>query len=195
MACCRTAWSPDQRGRLHWMQYIGNRVVDREERSPVYESSYFEPGINLHPVGGGLGLLLRLREIALGAQHRDPLYYVLAVCGALARQTGAASKGCGSRQQREYEYCRADSHPVQRAAFQPISSMRARYLGPNADLSGGRGSPPHNSASCCSWRGRSSPRTRPGIGRASCIDAGIDGKVRPIRNRDLRCAPPAAATR
>jgi hypothetical protein len=57
---------------VHWMRKIG---VQWEHEKPVVDIDgklYFEPGINIHPIGGGLGMLKSLREIALKKEFWAP---------------------------------------------------------------------------------------------------------------------------
>ena len=120
---------------VHWMRDIG---IDWETEKTVTVDGklYFEPGINLHPVGGGLGLLLRLREIALG--RGVEIRYgatVRALVGSTRRIEGVRV----STEAGEYDV-RAPSVILCSGGFQANIEMRARYLGPNADLVKVRGS-------------------------------------------------------
>jgi tricarballylate dehydrogenase len=120
---------------VHWMREIGIRW-ETEKTVEVAGKLYFEPGIYLHPIGGGLGLLLRLREIALarGVEIR----YGAAVRALLGSRRGIegvlVSTATG-----EYAV-RAPSLILCSGGFQANIEMRARYLGRNADLVKVRGS-------------------------------------------------------
>ena len=120
---------------VHWMREIGIRW-ETEKTVEVEGKLYFEPGIYLHPIGGGLGLLLRLREIALarGVEIR----YGAAVRALLGSRRGIegvlVSTATG-----EYAV-RAPSLILCSGGFQANIEMRARYLGRNADLVKVRGS-------------------------------------------------------
>ena len=120
---------------VHWMREIGIRW-ETEKTVEVEGKLYFEPGIYLHPIGGGLGLLLRLREIALarGVEIR----YGAAVRALLGSRRGIegvlVSTATGEHA------VRAPSLILCSGGFQANAEMRARYLGPNADLVKVRGS-------------------------------------------------------
>ena len=49
---------------VHWMREIGIQW-ENDKTVKVDGKLYFEPGIYIHPIGGGLGLLEQLRAIAL----------------------------------------------------------------------------------------------------------------------------------
>jgi tricarballylate dehydrogenase len=120
---------------VHWMKDIG--VVWEPEKSiKIGDKRYFEPGINIHPVGGGLGMLLRLREIAL--KHGVEVRYdsrVRALHGNERRLEGVRV----SSVDREYDLL-ARALICCAGGFQASAEMRARYLGANADLIRVRGS-------------------------------------------------------
>ena len=120
---------------VHWMREIGIRW-ETEKTVEVEGKLYFEPGINLHPIGGGLGLLLRLREIALarGVEIR----YGAAVRALLGSRRGIEGV-LVSTETGEYAV-RAPSLILCSGGFQANVEMRARYLGANADLVKVRGS-------------------------------------------------------
>jgi tricarballylate dehydrogenase len=120
---------------VHWLRDIGIRW-ETEKTVAVGEKLYFEPGINLHPVGGGLGLLLRLREIALG--RGIEIRYgaaVRALLGSRRGIDGVRVSAAGG----EYDVL-APALILCSGGFQANIEMRARYLGPNADLVKVRGS-------------------------------------------------------
>lgn len=120
---------------VHWMRDIGIQW-ETEKTVAVGDKLYFEPGINLHPIGGGLGLLLRLREIALG--RGIEIRYGAAVRALLGSSRGIEGVRV-STETGEYEV-RAPSLILCSGGFQANIEMRARYLGPNADLVKVRGS-------------------------------------------------------
>jgi tricarballylate dehydrogenase len=120
---------------VHWMQDIGI-AWETEKTVAVDGKLYFEPGINLHPVGGGLGLLTRLREIALA--HEVEIRYgspVRALLGGRRGIEGVRVAAAGG----EYDVA-ARTLILCSGGFQANIEMRARYLGPNADLVKVRGS-------------------------------------------------------
>ncbi len=120
---------------VHWMKDIGIKW-EMEKTIEVDNKLYFEPGINIHPIGGGLGLLLALREIAL--KHGIEIRYdskVRAVHGN-ERQIDGVRVSAPSG---EYDL---DGRAVIccSGGFQASAEMRARYLGTNTDFLRVRGS-------------------------------------------------------
>ena len=120
---------------VHWMKDIG--VVWEPEKSiKVGDKFYMEPGINIHPVGGGLGMLKQLRQIAL--KHGVEIRYdskVRSLHGNERRLEGARV----SSTEGEYDLM-ARATICCAGGFQASADMRARYLGANADLVRVRGS-------------------------------------------------------
>lgn len=120
---------------VHWMKEIGIRW-ETDKTIKVGDKLYFEPGINIHPIGGGLGLLLRLREIALGLGIE--VRYdskVRAVHGNERKIDGvrvSAPAGEYDLGGRAIICCSG--------GFQANAEMRARYLGSNTDFVRVRGS-------------------------------------------------------
>jgi tricarballylate dehydrogenase len=97
---------------------------------------YFEPGINIHPIGGGLGMLKQLRDIAQnkGVEIRYESK-VRAVHGNEWHVEGVRV----STRSGEYDLS-ARAVICCSGGFQANAEMRARYLGANADLVRVRGS-------------------------------------------------------
>ena len=120
---------------VHWLRSIGLHW-ELEKTISVGGKRYFQPGINIHPIGGGLGLLLSLREIALkqGVEVRYETK-ARAVIGNESRVEGVRV----SSAEGEYEIS-AGAIICCSGGFQASAEMRARYLGPNADLVRVRGS-------------------------------------------------------
>ncbi len=120
---------------VHWMKDIGV-PWEPEKTIKVGDKLYFEPGINIHPIGGGLGMLLRLREIAL--KHGVEIRYdsrVRALHGNERHLEGVRV----SAPHGEYDFY-ARSIICCAGGFQASPEMRARYLGENSDLVRVRGS-------------------------------------------------------
>ena len=120
---------------VHWMKKIGVQW-EMEKTIKVDDKLYFEPGINIHPIGGGLGMLKQLRDIALkqGVEVRYESK-VRAVHGNERRVEGVqVSTSSG-----EYDLG-GKAIICCSGGFQASAEMRARYLGPNADLARVRGS-------------------------------------------------------
>jgi tricarballylate dehydrogenase len=123
---------------IHWMRQLG---IKWEPASHVVIDGrlYFEPGIVIHPtggIGGGLSQLMQWRDIAvrMGVEIR----YESRVCELL----GTDRRVEGVRvtdPERQYEL-RGDAVILCSGGFQASAEMRARYLGPNADLMKVRGS-------------------------------------------------------
>ena len=120
---------------VHWMKEIGIRW-EPDKTIKVGDKLYFEPGINIHPIGGGLGLLLRLRDIALS--HGVEVRYeskVRAVHGNERKVEGVRV----STPQGEYDLS-GRAMICCSGGFQANAEMRARYLGANTDFVRVRGS-------------------------------------------------------
>jgi len=123
---------------IHWMLDLG---IQWEPASYVVIDGrcYFEPGIVVHPtggIGGGLSQLLQWREIAtrMGIEIR----YESRVCGILGNDRGVEGVRV-SAPSGEYEL-QGGTVILCSGGFQANPEMRARYLGPNADLMKVRGS-------------------------------------------------------
>ena len=120
---------------VQWMYECGIKF-EPEKRREVRGKFYFEPGIMVHTVGGGLGQLLRWREIATDL-------------GVALRYNSRVTRFIGDHRRVEgvtvatpdddYDIT-APSVIVCSGGFQANPEMRARYLGPNADLMRVRGS-------------------------------------------------------
>ena len=123
---------------MHWMLETGIRWQP-ESGVEVDGRTYFEPGMVIHPVGGiegGLGQLHQWREIALGLGVE--LRYearVSALHGDAWHVEGVAVTDRLGR----YDLL-AEGIILCAGGFQASTEMRARYLGPNADLMKVRGS-------------------------------------------------------
>jgi tricarballylate dehydrogenase len=120
---------------VQWMFDCGIKF-EPEKRREVKGKFYFEPGIMVHTVGGGLGQLLRWREIAteLGVEVRYNAR-VTRFIGDHRRIEGVTV----ATPDDDYDIT-APSTIVCSGGFQANPEMRARYLGPNADLMRVRGS-------------------------------------------------------
>jgi tricarballylate dehydrogenase len=123
---------------IHWMRDLG---IKWEPASYVVVEGryYFEPGIVIHPtggIGGGLSQLMQWREIAtrMGIELRFESR-VCALHGNDRRIDGVRV----STPDGEYDLL-ADAVILCSGGFQANAEMRARYLGPNADLMKVRGS-------------------------------------------------------
>lgn len=123
---------------IHWMFDLG---IKWEPASYVIveDRCYFEPGIIIHPtggIGGGLSQLLQWREIAtrMGVEVRYESR-VSALHGNDRHIEGVRV----SNPKEEYDLPAA-SVILCSGGFQANTEMRARYLGPNADLMKVRGS-------------------------------------------------------
>ena len=123
---------------MHWLRDLG---INWEIDSHVIIDGryYFEPGLVIHPtggVGGGLGQLMQWREIAtkLGVELRYESR-VTALLGNDRQINGVRV----SDPNEEYEI-QTHSLILCAGGFQASAEMRARYLGPNADLMRVRGS-------------------------------------------------------
>jgi tricarballylate dehydrogenase len=123
---------------MHWLRDLGiNWEID--SHVVIDGRYYFEPGLVIHPtggVGGGLGQLMQWREIAtrLGVELRYESR-VTALLGNDRQINGVRV----SDPKEEYEI-QTHSLILCAGGFQASAEMRARYLGPNADLMRVRGS-------------------------------------------------------
>jgi tricarballylate dehydrogenase len=123
---------------MHWMRETGIQW-EPEHGVEVDGRTYFEPGMVIHPRGGiegGLGQLLQWRGIALGLGV-DLRYEarVSKLHGNVRRVEGVeVTDALGS-----YDLL-APAVILCAGGFQASAEMRARYLGPNADLMKVRGS-------------------------------------------------------
>ena len=123
---------------IHWMREVGIKW-DIDSHVIIDGRYYFEPGMVIHPtggVGGGLDQLMQWRAIAtkIGIELRYESK-VAALLGNDRRIEGVRV----SDPSEEYEI-RASSLILCAGGFQASAEMRARYLGPNADLMKVRGS-------------------------------------------------------
>ncbi|MEE2955417.1 MAG: FAD-dependent tricarballylate dehydrogenase TcuA [Pseudomonadota bacterium] len=120
---------------VHWMHDTGI-IFEPEKNIEIDGKCYFEPGIIVHTKGGGLGQVLRWREIALemGIEIRYQSQ-VTDLLGNLRKIEGVLV----SNPNEDYELL-APSTIICSGGFQASSEMRARYLGSNADLMRVRGS-------------------------------------------------------
>ena len=120
---------------VHWMKDIGIKW-EMEKTIKVGDKLYFEPGINIHPIGGGLGLLLALRDIALKHGWRSA---TIPRC-ARSMATSARSTACASRAPSGEYDLGGRAIICCSGGFQANAEMRARYLGQNTDFLRVRGS-------------------------------------------------------
>lgn len=129
------AFVENSNAAVHWLRTIGLQW-ELEKTITVGDKRYFQPGINIHPVGGGLGLLMRLREIALGLGVE--IRYDTKVCALRGNERVVT----GVRVSSAHGEYKIDARAIIccSGGFQASSEMRARYLGPNADLVHVRGS-------------------------------------------------------
>jgi tricarballylate dehydrogenase len=123
---------------MHWLRDLGIKW-EIDSHVVIDGRYYFEPGLVIHPtggVGGGLGQLMQWREIAtkLGVELRYESR-VTALLGNDRRINGVRV----SDPNEEYEI-QTHSLILCAGGFQASAEMRARYLGPNADLMRVRGS-------------------------------------------------------
>jgi tricarballylate dehydrogenase len=123
---------------IHWMRELGIKW-EIDSHVVIDGRYYFEPGLVIHPVGGvggGLGQLGQWREIAtrMGVEIRYESR-VKQLLGNDRRIEGVVV----SDPNEEYEL-RSGSVILCAGGFQANAEMRARYLGPNADLMKVRGS-------------------------------------------------------
>ncbi len=123
---------------IHWMRELGIKW-EIDSHVVIDERYYFEPGLVVHPVGGmtgGLGQLGQWRDIALrmGVEIRYESK-VKQLLGNDRRVEGLVVSDADE----EYEI-KSGSIILCAGGFQANAEMRARYLGPNADLMKVRGS-------------------------------------------------------
>jgi len=121
---------------VHWMKDIGIRW-EPEKVTEVDGKLYLPGGHHIHPIGGGPGMLEQLRNIAF-KEHGIEIRYdsrVRAVHGNDRRVEGVRV----SAPDGEYDL-EARAVIVCAGGFQANPEMRARYLGPNADMMKVRGS-------------------------------------------------------
>jgi len=123
---------------IHWMRELGIKW-EIDSHVVIDGHYYFEPGLVIHPVGGvggGLGQLGQWREIALrlGIEIRYESK-VKQLLGNDRRIEGVVVSDANE----EYEI-KSGSIILCAGGFQANAEMRARYLGPNADLMKVRGS-------------------------------------------------------
>ena len=123
---------------IHWMRELGIKW-EIDSHVVIDGRYYFEPGLVVHPVGGvtgGLGQLGQWREIALGMgveiRYESKVKQML---GNDRRIEGVVVSDANE----EYEI-KSGSIVLCAGGFQANPEMRARYLGPNADLMKVRGS-------------------------------------------------------
>jgi tricarballylate dehydrogenase len=108
-----------------------------ERHAAIKGRHYFQPGIVIHTVGGGLGQVMRWRDIALENWNVD-LRYDSRVVGFHGDHRHIDGVRVASTTDDYYLY--GKSVIVCAGGFQANAEMRARYLGPNADLMKVRGS-------------------------------------------------------
>lgn len=125
----------DSNAALHWLKDVGLKF-QFDSKMEIEGKIYFEPGYTVHPVGGGLGQLTQLREIALG--HGIEIRYESAVT-ALNGNTKTINGVRVSGPDGEYDLL-ADIVILCAGGFQASPEMRGRYLPDNADLMKVRGS-------------------------------------------------------
>lgn len=125
----------DSNSALHWLLEIGLEWAP-ENHVEVDGRLYFEPGYSVHPLGGGLGQLARLKEIAENMQIDVRYQSRVSALHGNARAVEGVEVTTPSG---DYDL----SSPVFvlcSGGFQANPEMRARYLGLNADLMKVRGS-------------------------------------------------------
>src|SRR6266700_6686895 len=121
---------------VHWMLTIGVRW-EPEKMTEVDGKLYLPGGHHIHPIGGGPGMLGQLRDIAFNKNNVEIRYdsRVRAIHGNDRMVEGVRV----STAEGEYDLM-ARAIIVCSGGFQANAEMRARYLGPNADLMKVRGS-------------------------------------------------------
>ncbi|MBO0766669.1 MAG: FAD-dependent tricarballylate dehydrogenase TcuA, partial [Hyphomicrobiaceae bacterium] len=121
---------------VHWMKDIGVKW-EPEKLTEVDGKLYLPGGHHIHPIGGGPGMLEQLRSIAFKAVGAEIRFEsrVNAIHGNDRRVEGVRV----STPDGEYDLA-ARAVIVCSGGFQANAEMRARYLGPNADLMKVRGS-------------------------------------------------------
>jgi tricarballylate dehydrogenase len=122
---------------IHWMRELGIKW-EVESHVEIDGRYYFEPGLVIHPtggVGGGLGQLMQWREIAtrMGIEIR----YESRVCQLHGNDRHIDGVRV-SNPKGEYDLL-GQGVILCSGGFQANAEMRARYLGPNADLMKVRG--------------------------------------------------------
>jgi len=120
---------------VHWMREIGVRW-EPEKMTEVDGKLYLPGGHHIHPVGGGPGMLAQLR--ALAQAHGVEIRYRSRVRGIHGNDRRVAGVRVSTPEE-EYDLAGA-AVIVCSGGFQANAEMRARYLGPNADLMKVRGS-------------------------------------------------------
>lgn len=121
---------------VHWMKDIGV-TWEPEKVTEVDGKLYLPGGHHIHPIGGGPGMLDQLRRIAFDKNSVEIRYEsrVRAIHGNDRRVEGVRV----STPESEYDL-EGRAVIVCSGGFQANAEMRARYLGPNADLMKVRGS-------------------------------------------------------
>jgi tricarballylate dehydrogenase len=120
---------------VHWLRAIGIRW-EPEKTTEVDGKLYLPGGHHIHPIGGGPGMLAQLRALALA--RGVAIRYRARVRGFLGDDRRVEGVRVSSPDA-EYELA-ARALIVCSGGFQANAEMRARYLGPNADLMKVRGS-------------------------------------------------------
>jgi tricarballylate dehydrogenase len=120
---------------VRWLRDIGV-AWEHDTCTKIGDRYFFEPGIHIHPQGGGPGLLNRLQEIALKQGIEIRFETRVAAIHGTARAVQGVSV---SAPDRDYDIA-ARAVIVCSGGFQASPEMRARYLGANADLVKVRGS-------------------------------------------------------
>ncbi len=124
----------DSNEAVHWTKELGIRwklhlsvVVDGK--------NHFEPGVVVHPVGGGLGQLQIWRELATGMGV--DIRYASPVCAILGDRNRVGGVSVQTPE-RTYDL-HADAVILCAGGFQANQEMRARYLSGNPDMMKVRG--------------------------------------------------------
>jgi tricarballylate dehydrogenase len=123
---------------MHWMRELGIKW-EIDSHVEIDGRYYFEPGLVIHPtggVGGGLGQLMQWREIA--TRIKIDIRYESRVCQLYGNDRRIEGVRV-SNPDGEYDL-RGHAVILCSGGFQANPEMRARYLGPNADLMKVRGS-------------------------------------------------------
>ena len=118
-----------------WMGDLGIKF-EPEKHIPINGRYFFEPGIIVHTEGGGLGQVMKWKE--LGEEWDVDFRCDAKVVGFIGdhRKVEGVTVASGDE---NYEL-KGGALIVCAGGFQANSEMRARYLGPNADLMKVRGS-------------------------------------------------------
>lgn len=130
-----TALVEKSNAALRWLRDIGIQW-ELERPTIVDDVEYYEAGKNIHPIGGGPGLVRKLREIALAAGVE--IRYesrVIKIHGNDKMVSGVRV----SAPDGEYDL-HAPAIIACSGGFQASAEMRARYLGQNTDMLKVRGS-------------------------------------------------------